>query len=86
VMWLRLAGASPYAGGVRLRMPDGPGAGEVDVTDTSSGKYEELAQFTIVALGRLFRGTTFKESFSSLTPESTEWLEPQLPDRPRTLR
>jgi hypothetical protein len=85
VIWLRLAGAAPYQGGVRLRMPEGPGAGEVDATDTPSGRYEELAQYTIVALGRLFRGTTFKESFSSLTPESTEWLEPQLPDRPRAL-
>jgi hypothetical protein len=86
VVWLRLVGAPRYQGGVRLRMTEGPGAGEVDVMDTPSGKYEELAQFAIVALGRLFRNTTFKESFSSLTPESTEWLEPQLPDRPRALR
>jgi hypothetical protein len=31
------------------------------------------------------RGLTFKESFSSLSAETVEWLRPQLPERPRHL-
>lgn len=47
--------------------------------------YAELALYLIVAVGELIRGSEFKETFSSLSPESTEWLRPQLPDAPRAL-
>jgi hypothetical protein len=81
-LWLRVAGRR---GGVRVRLYPSQGTGEVDSADGSSGLYEELGQFTILSLGELLRGLTFKQSFSSLSAETVEWLRPQLPERPRHL-
>jgi hypothetical protein len=81
-MRLQMKGMPHWRGGVTMRLPDGAGGiGGVDVIDEPSGRYCELAQFAIVAIGELVPGTTFKESFSSLSPESTGWLAAQLPDR-----
>lgn len=82
---LREASARRGTGAVALRLPPGAGIGTLDVTDTPRGLYDELARFAVVAVGELVRGTTFKETFSSLSPESTDWMQAQLPDRPLRL-
>ncbi|HZS41794.1 MAG TPA: hypothetical protein VFF06_33425 [Polyangia bacterium] len=83
---LRQAGARRGTGHVALRLPERGGMGSVDVVDTPHGPHGELALYLILAVGELVRGAQFKETFSSLSPESTEWLRPQLPDAPRALR
>jgi hypothetical protein len=62
------------------------GCGLVEAIDTRGELYEELAKYVLYELGRLIPGLTFRGSWSSLTPESTETLAPQLPDRPLQLR
>ncbi len=82
---LRHAHARAGSGGIALQLGGDGGPGSLDVTDTPRGLYAEMALYTIVALGEVLRGTEFKETFSSLSAESTEWLRPQPPDRPRAL-
>jgi hypothetical protein len=64
---------------------DAPAWGTVEVDDISKGTYGELAQYLIYELGNLIPGVEFKRSFSSLSPEATATLAPQLPDRPHYL-
>ncbi len=62
------------------------GCGLVEAIDARGELYEELAKYALYEIGRLVPGMTFRGSWSSLTPESTETLAPQLPDRPLQLR
>jgi hypothetical protein len=68
-----------------LAQGDAPAWGTVEVDDISKGTYSELAQYLIYELGNLIPGVEFKRSFSSLSPEATATLAPQLPDRPHYL-
>jgi hypothetical protein len=70
---------------VDLRRLRTDGVGLVEASDTSRGVYPEMAQYAIYELGRLAPGLRYRGAFSSLSAESTETLEPQLPDRPHYL-
>jgi hypothetical protein len=62
------------------------GYGTVEANDPGGELYAEMARFTMFELGRLLPGLTFRGDTSALTPESTDTLEPMLPDRPHALR
>jgi hypothetical protein len=61
------------------------GVGIVEVHDEGDELYSEMARYAMLELGRLVPGTTYRDTYSSLTPESTETLEPLLPDKPHYL-
>ena len=77
-------------GVVTLRLPQLPvqdaAWASVEAADTQRGAYEELALHLIYELGKLIPPVEYKRSFSSLSLESTETIEPLLPDRPHGLR
>ncbi len=73
-------------GGIVIALPLAGGLAPLEVVGDRRGVYAELARYLILELGELVRGIEFKESFSSLSPESTEWLRCQVPDRPLALR
>jgi hypothetical protein len=77
---------APAAGSLSLTLPAAGGLGALEVEDSARGVYAELALYLMLELGTLIRGTEFKDSFSSLSPESTDWLRPQVPDAPRALK
>jgi hypothetical protein len=76
-------------GGVTLRVPQLPvqdaAWASVEVADTERGAYEELALYLIYELGKLIPPVEYKRSFSSLCLESTDTIEPLLPDHPHGL-
>jgi hypothetical protein len=75
-------------GGVTLdlRSWSDKGIALVEAADTRGELYQEMAKYAMYELGRLIPGITYRGAFSSLSPESTDTLEPQLPDRPHALR
>lgn len=83
--WIRHEPSPSERAAVVLRLSPELGHGTIAVADTQHGLYDELAKFLIVALGRKVPELTFKETASTLSAESWEWLPPQLPDTPRAL-
>jgi hypothetical protein len=77
-------------GTVTLKMPPLPVSeptwAAVDVKDTDRGAHEELALHLIYELGKLIPPLEYKRSFSTLSLEATDTIEPLLPDRPHGLR
>jgi hypothetical protein len=58
------------------------GYASLEIADTGNERYTELANYTMYELGKLAPGTTYRDGFSPLSAESTDGLEPLLPDRP----
>ncbi|MEO6951645.1 MAG: hypothetical protein ABI321_07520 [Polyangia bacterium] len=58
------------------------GYASLEIADTGNDRYTELANYTMYELGRLAPGMTYRDGFSPLSAESTDNLEPLLPDRP----
>jgi hypothetical protein len=76
-------------GAVTLRVPQLPlqdaAWASVEAADTQRGAYEELALYLIYELGKIIPPVEYKRSFSSLSLEPTDTIEPLLPDRPHGL-
>ena len=85
-----IAGAPARLGRVVLRVPtppvdEGLALGFIDVYGAIDGRYDELGQFVIAALGRLFPALTYKRFDSALSDEPAAALWAELPERPRHL-
>ena len=85
-----IAGAPTRLGRVVLRVPPPPvdealALGFLDVYGAIDGRYDELGQFVIAALGRLLPRLTYKRFDSALSDEPAAALWAELPERPRHL-
>lgn len=82
---LRQEGVRHGGVAIDLRALGSRGVGLIEASDTGNGMYEEMAKYAIYELGKIIPGLTFRGALSALTAESTDTLEPQLPDRPHCL-